>query len=51
LSDRIALMDRGTIQAEGTVEELVAIHGAGSSRAARGLESVLLKLTGRELRE
>lgn len=51
LSDRIALMDRGTIQAEGTVEELVAIHGAGNSRAARGLESVLLKLTGRELRE
>jgi len=51
LSDRIALMDHGKIQAEGTVDELVAIHGAGSSRVARGLESVLLKLTGRELRE
>jgi len=51
LSDRIALMDHGKIQAEGTVDELVAIHGAGSSRAAHGLESVLLKLTGRELRE
>ncbi|NBX36185.1 MAG: ABC transporter ATP-binding protein [Planctomycetes bacterium] len=51
LSDRIALMDHGTVQAEGTVDELVAMHGSGSSRAARGLESVLLKLTGRELRE
>jgi len=51
LSDRIALMDHGQIQAEGTVDELLAIHGAGSSRVARGLESVLLKLTGKELRE
>jgi hypothetical protein len=39
------------VQAEGTVDELIAIHGTGSARTARGLESVLLKLTGRELRE
>jgi ABC-2 type transport system ATP-binding protein len=51
LSDRIALMDHGQVQAEGTVDELIAIHGTGSARTARGLESVLLKLTGRELRE
>ncbi len=49
--DRIAVMDHGTIKAQGTLASLVSQHGSTAGVAARGLEEVLLNLTGRTLRE
>ena len=43
LCDRIAIMDKGQIVTEGTVEELLAKH------EAKNLEEVFLKTTGSNL--
>ncbi len=49
--DMIAVMDHGVILAHGTLSQLVAAHGSKAGAASRGLEDVLLNLTGRSLRE
>jgi len=49
--DRIAVMDHGLICAQGTVSQLVCAHKAVDGTNAKGLEDVLLNLTGRSLRE
>ncbi len=51
ICDRIAVMDQGKIRAHGTLSQLVAAHGISQGTHARGLEEVLLNLTGRSLRE
>jgi ABC-type multidrug transport system ATPase subunit len=45
LCDRLAIMDKGQIVTEGTVEELIAKHDA------KDLEDVFLKTTGSNLGE
>ncbi|NDG62645.1 MAG: ABC transporter ATP-binding protein [Planctomycetes bacterium] len=51
ICDRIAVMDQGKIRAHGTLSQLVTAHGSVQGTNARGLEEVLLNLTGRSLRE
>lgn len=48
LCDTIAIIDLGTIRAQGTMQELRTVSGAGDG--AR-LESVFLRLTGKKLRD
>jgi ABC-2 type transport system ATP-binding protein len=45
LCDRVIIMNRGEVLAEGTVEEL---HGRASMAADATLEDVFLRLTGGE---
>jgi len=51
ICDRIAVMDQGKIRAHGTLSQLLTAHGSVQGTNARGLEEVLLNLTGRSLRE
>ncbi|MEE4213504.1 MAG: ABC transporter ATP-binding protein [Bacteroidales bacterium] len=48
LCDTIAIIDLGTIRAQGTMQELRTISGAGDGA---GLESIFLRLTGKKLRD
>ncbi len=46
LCDRVGIMDRGRLLAEGTPDDLVAMHDC-----VFDLEGVFLRLTGRDLRD
>jgi ABC-2 type transport system ATP-binding protein len=51
LCDTIAIMDNGTIIAQGSPGDLVQIHCAEMPPESRNLESVFISLTGKRLRD
>ncbi len=51
LCDEVAIMDHGRIIARGPVHELIKKHCGHMEASCQNLESVFLKLTGRNLRE